>query len=114
MKPLFILSNSSTTVRGVYFKVTNLTNITTSKVSNTTEFSEGKTVSVNNMANVSGAGFVSVKNTSNSFGNKSKTDIGIKASASYSPTTSTNIFYNPLAGSSVTQTFKFGSNLDKH
>jgi hypothetical protein len=95
-------------------KATNLTNVTTGKVSNTTELSAGKTVSVSNVGNMSASAFVSVKNTSSSAGNQSKTDVGLKASGTYTPTSATNILYNPAAGSTITQTFKLGFTVDKH
>ncbi|SDM43734.1 RHS repeat-associated core domain-containing protein [Siphonobacter aquaeclarae] len=103
----------SATIRGADVKVTNTTNISSDKVSNTTEFSVGKTITVNDKLSAGAAAYISQERTSSRGTLSSQTDIGLKASVTYTPTTATNPTYNRAAGSTVTQTFKIGFIVDK-
>jgi len=106
----------TTTIRGVDIKASNTTNISNTKVSNTTEFSTGKSISSSSgKTSVGGALFVSVKNSSGSSGTSSQTDVGLKASVSYTPTPNiSNIMYSPVANVKASITFKLGVTVDKH
>jgi hypothetical protein len=85
-------------VRGADVKLTNKTNVSTKKVTTTTELSVGKTASsTSGKTTVGAAAFIAVKATSSNGQNTSQTTTGVKASVSYSTGKAT-----------ITNTFKVG------
>jgi RHS repeat-associated protein len=92
-------TEASTTVRGVDVKLTNTTNVGTKKTTTNTEVSAGKTItSTSGKTSVGASAYVAVKATSSNGQNTSQTSVGIKASVSYSPSTSVTVTNTIKAG----------------